>query len=892
MVTLFAAAVSCVSVSAAVMHSDVSIQTYTDFGQNKGRYSTTTNALLEYIRATEGGVYIYYTGEQESYRLEHGLIDFESTGDIGAYNAIGYNFISTVAHNGVQNPTFSGRVVGDANAIHYATIEYRYNYLSSPEDNVFSLRPAVDYKIARTSKLITDVTGSTVYSGSTAASDLAGQMLYRAGSGTQQLASYDGENTHLLGAYGYIIGGMMQIQGASDNTDDSVGYRDVTDDSFSVSWNNYDWSSDAISASNPLPNTILGGDSGSPGWIWNESTQQYEYLAAGQSGNGVLSVSRGATQWTTETMESYNKHVALTDAVGVITINAVTDTREEEMISCDIQGVSATPTYGTVTDADGTVLTDFVGVKSGLSTWHSLSPIKDLQNWYAYGNEYLNTNTATSATAVSYADLFLTENLVFTAAQAQTTVNVGADVDLGIGYVQFSAGELSSAEFTLHSTGNHQLNSAGYIVDAGVDLYVTITNTDADYMREWRKVGDGNLHIAGTGDNEIFLNLGGNGKTYLEQTDGYAAYNVIANNGATVVISYINQIARDFTFGAGGGVLDMNGKSMEWKLNNTDVSADGFTVNALTEEAVITNTAGTAVTLTYTEGGNTTFTGSFKDTETGALKVVYDGGADASWTLNGIRTDLQNNSGSGLEIASGKVTFVGTNTVHAVGSESGTNTNRYTNENDWHYADAKMNVSVAENATFELGSHARLIGNITVADNGTLVMREGVKHQYEYIEGGYTLEDTSTIRDYYGLKGAINLGDGATLQIKYSDGATSENLYAGNIAGTGNVAVDLGTSGASLVLSGYNTFTGTKTLTSGTLVAESVTALGTINAEDESTLWVVEAAGVIASNDGANLISYIHTDSAGVFALTADIEEQLDLSGNLKLFLGARGKVN
>ncbi|MBQ8445818.1 MAG: autotransporter-associated beta strand repeat-containing protein, partial [Opitutales bacterium] len=60
----------------------------------------------------------------------------------------------------------------------------------------------------------------------------------------------------------------------------------------------------------------------------------------------------------------------------------------------------------------------------------------------------------------------------------------------------------------------------------------------------------------------------------------------------------------------------------------------------------------------------------------------------------------------------------------------------------------------------------------------------------------------------------------------------------------------------------------------------------------ESTLWVVEAAGVIASNDGANLISYIHTDSAGVFALTADIEEQLDLSGNLKLFLGARGKVN
>ncbi|MBQ7332278.1 MAG: hypothetical protein IJW39_03410, partial [Opitutales bacterium] len=285
----------------------MSIQTYTDFGQNKGRYSTTTNALLEHIRATEGGVYIYYTGGQESYRLDHGLIDFESTGDIGAYNALGYNFISTVAHNGVQNPTFSGRVVGDANAIHYATIEYRYDYTLSPEKNVFSLRPEVDYKIARTSKLITDVTGSTVYSGSTTSSDLVGQMLYRAGSGSQQLASYDGEVTHRLGAYGYIIGGIVTIEGATDNTNDSLGYRDITDDSFSITWTQDDWSPSEINDLTPLPNAIRGGDSGSPGWIWNETTQQYEYLAAGQSGGGFFSQSRGATQWTTETMESYNK---------------------------------------------------------------------------------------------------------------------------------------------------------------------------------------------------------------------------------------------------------------------------------------------------------------------------------------------------------------------------------------------------------------------------------------------------------------------------------------------------------------------------------------------------------------------------------------------------------
>lgn len=860
------------------MHSDVSIQTYTDFGQNTGRYTTASNALLDYIREQEGGVLIYYTGGQESYKLQHGLINFESTGDIGAYNAVGYNFIATVAHNGVQNPTFSGRVVGESNAIHYATIEYRYSYLLSPEENVFSLRPEVDYKIARTSKLITDVTGSTVYTGSTAASDLVGEMLYRAGSGTQQLANYDGEVSHLNGAYGYIIGGITTIEGATDNTNDLAGYNGIIDDSFSVTWTTEDWSSSGISELTPLPNSIRGGDSGSPGWIWNEETGQYEYLAAGQSGGGFFSQSRGATEWTNETMESYDQHVTLTDAAGVITINAVTDTREDETISCSIQGVSATPTYGTVTDAAGTQLAEFVGVKSGLNTWLSLSGIKDTQNWYAYGNEYLNGE-------ISYADLFLTENLVFDAAQAETTINVGADVDLGIGYVRFTTGELDAAKFTVGSEGNHQLNSAGYIVDAGVDLYITLTNTDADYMREWRKVGEGSLHIAGTGNNEIFLNVGGNGTTYLEQTGGYAAYNVLANNGSTVVINDINQIARDFTFGAGGGVLDMNGNSMEWKQNNADVSAAGFTINALTEEAIITNTAGKAVTLTYTEGGDTVFVGSFRDTEDGALKIVYDGGSGASWTLNGIFTDLSKNSGSGLEVASGSVTLAGTNTVHAVGSATGTNQNRYTNANDWHYADATTNVAVDGGATFELGSHARLTGNVTVADGGTFIMREGVKHQYEYIEGGYTLQDTYSIRDYYGLKGSINLGEGATLQIEYSDGTTSENLYSGNIAGTGNVSVDLGTSGAALVLSGYNTFTGTKTLTSGTLIAETRDSLGSVDAD--ATKWLVGEAGVIASRDGANLVSYIHSDSSGVFALTADIEEQLDLSNNLKLIIGA-----
>ena len=45
------------------LHSDVSIQTYTDFAQNRGRYQTgATNALLQHLNA--GGLTVSYTGGQ------------------------------------------------------------------------------------------------------------------------------------------------------------------------------------------------------------------------------------------------------------------------------------------------------------------------------------------------------------------------------------------------------------------------------------------------------------------------------------------------------------------------------------------------------------------------------------------------------------------------------------------------------------------------------------------------------------------------------------------------------------------------------------------------------------------------------------------------------------
>lgn len=90
------------------MHSDVTLITYTDFGQNKGRYVTGTsvNALLQHIRTEkEKGILIHYTDSTAPFYIsnEQGMISFSGTGNNGVYTAIAPNTIATVDHNGAND---------------------------------------------------------------------------------------------------------------------------------------------------------------------------------------------------------------------------------------------------------------------------------------------------------------------------------------------------------------------------------------------------------------------------------------------------------------------------------------------------------------------------------------------------------------------------------------------------------------------------------------------------------------------------------------------------------------------------------------------------------------------------------------------------------------------
>ncbi len=425
---------------AGIMHSDATIKTYTDFGQNKGRYVVgNTNALLDYLNAD--GVKITYTGGQADYTLEHGMIDFGSQVDIGYAAVIGYNFTATVAHNYTVNGTISGNDIGKSNAIVYRSIEAGSYVFTASQD----------YRISRQNKLVTDVTGSVVYgsqngdySDITNYNGLAGQMIYRAGSGSMFQANYDGSLVRMCGGYSYITGGVMSVDQSGMFSSNSVDQAFVTITTMNTS-------SGGISAADPLPYAGYYGDSGSPVWIWNNSTGQYEYLDATQSANlQNWTQAVGAAKWTVEVMDSYNVDVNISSTSdNTVYVNGTVNSGET--LAGVQEGTTITLWKGTVTDGSGKELASYIGVENGVNTWADLSGIKDNKTWYTYGDSYMNASYSGQGKDLSYGDLFQTQNLVFKASGTEVQNVVLTDtVDLGIGYVQFSKADgAESATFVV-----------------------------------------------------------------------------------------------------------------------------------------------------------------------------------------------------------------------------------------------------------------------------------------------------------------------------------------------------------------------------------------------------------------------------------------------------------
>lgn len=937
-----------------VMFDCVPISVYADYGQNCGRYvAGQVNDMLATIRDRDNGVVIPYVGakfeaEGKTQYTLPSMIDFSSGGSLAYDAAVGYGFIGSVTHAGTHNPNYAAPLVGSSNAVQYTGIEYWKSntgaYLNTTELGVRDL----DLKLTRLSKLVTDVRTSDAFSTTASTSqelkdELVGQMIYRSGSGV--MAMYHVKDNGMpdpesgvplptiCGGYAYVSGGVQAIDFIRIDTREDGSFAikseamnyDMDRHSWSGMQNTYNYvtGSNVYGFEHPMPGLCLTGDSGSPSWIWDEATGSYQYFGAMASGESCAGAIIGSgTDWMPKVLEKYNVNIALgTGGDHRVTFGAV-NVLGDEFSGLDNNGDTLTirKKMGSLsyTGSNGQAeTTAFCGVQSGVNTWNNLANLKDLDNWFSYGEGYLNSgrNVSEASGKIDQGELLQTNNIVLTAADSDTySLKLTDTVDTGIGYVRLSKAEgVDTAHFVLSSDGkdakgqDYQLNTAGFVVDRGVTLDIALT-ADATYMREWRKVGAGDLIISGSGNNDVLLNIGGNsegandgnwlsahreGRVILNRQDGYAAYNVLASTGSTVVLEGgLSQVKRNITLGAGGAVLDLHGHDYVW--NNSDASH--FSLYMMAEGDTLANYSDkkTTVTVTDTHSGlvgiSQNFIGAFEDSEKGALSVVYDGGG--TWTMNTVFTDLSHNSGSSFAVNSGEVVLQGTLTQHAKGSESGTNANRLVRDNDWHYAHAKMDVEVRNNATFTLGSHAFLEGNVQIQAGGTFELHQAVNHAQEYVEGGTMLENVADYSDHYGLSKDSTVSNEGTLHVKYDAGTDADTTFKGKLSGSGDVVFEMGTDGGTFTLANdTNDFSGTKRIVSGGLVAASKGALGDVSTHkyDIGTKGFLTVEGTAWTTD--EMQTYITDTSAGVLALTQNQTEALSTAAIPELIIGAVGEV-
>lgn len=592
----------------------------------------------------------------------------------------------------------------------------------------------------------------------------------------------------------------------------------------------------------PLDIGFMFGDSGSPMFAWDAENERFLYVVACSSGTtnagfdnmAVLRSNPGAVQ---EGMASYS-------------------------VTADCFSGTDTILWGNQNAETG---------KGMLSQGESVL-------------EYTGKGTGNTLTD--------TLGLTFTTSDAENelTLELQSSVDMGAGAMSFDSGRWKLTEIDADST----FKSAGFVVNKGAELTLELTAT-AD--EEWRKVGEGTMTIAGSGNNEAVLRVGGGstqynvsyddsgnivgctlgniGETRLNRADGYAAGSIRLEGGVAILVLMqdgqfkTDSLAGDtFTFGSSGGLLNLNGHDLSWGVINQDDSGVGARIGNFTPLGE--NSPGLS-TFTYT--GTGIFAGCFMDAgsaNAAQLAVVYNNAAEnAMWTLTG-----NHSNGGGFTVEAGTMVLQGSNTPHVRLSDSG----------DWTYASLEgSDVTVKSGATFQLSHHTLMTGGVCVDEGGSFIINQTVNERTESIAG--SLRQDMEKLGIIAMKGNVVLNGAATMIVDTESSVVTRMQ--------GNITNDVSdTASASFTKTGMGIFEvdGKVQVAQGT-VQEGGLVVGT--AEGFSA-WTIQEKGflAVAELDNSTLLSYIDTSSSGILALSHNQEKQLDLSDHQNLIIGAWGDVS
>ena len=323
---------------------------------------------------------------------------------------------------------------------------------------------------------------------------------------------------------------------------------------------------------------------------------------------------------------------------------------------------------------------------------------------------------------------------------------------------------------------------------------------------------------------------------------------IYAGGVANVAASGITLNTTEWSIGSGGkiGTTYANGTStlggyvtisnVAGATNTFDVASDGILV--LTNRvqlgsatAIVEKTGTGTLNLTYSAGAGNSFTASAFNVNAGTLLVNNTGSTSAT----GATVPVNVASGATLGGA-GRITGNTTLNGGTINFSGGTiAANLGVNGGNWNGNGTVTGLTTSNNGTFSIGTGANLIasGNLTVA-------------------GGTITAAASTSK----ITGSVN----------YTSSANS--TFIGEIAGAGKT-LTMNATGATLTLSGTNSYTGSTTVTAGTL---AITGSGNLTA---TSAVVVNGGSLLIGNTNA-----ITTNATAVTMNSGNLTFATGLSSN------------
>lgn len=718
------------SAYAGVVGDNYAVQEYLDIAANAGQYSAGAQNVTVYkADGSVGG----------TLALIPSMSSFMNMGNGGA-GLVLPQYAMSASHCKLPGS-------GTANTFYFST-DHEVNYYGNTGGDRYvndsTTGAFVDTEIYRLSKIVTEATYAPMCTDRELMSQLGNLEVYRLGTGKSSVATDAGKIQ--LNINGRPHGGTVNVVSSMDKGEDSwfVAGQLVKD------------------AKDPLSIGDDSGDSGSPVFVFNEKTRQFETVAAASTGTNI--------SWGNYYTSTINPTAALAIVASMTDAPITADGRDGKVL-WNVQG-----------DADHGTLT-----QGG-------------NEWQYHGK--------TSSNALS-----ATKDLIFAAPTADTiSVELQGNINNGAGSVTFKEGHYSISSAV---GGDYTLNSAGFITERGAWLTTDYTGKAGD---DWRKVGEGVWTIAGQGDNMVNLNVGGGvvrfdndlniireGEVRLNRTGGVAADKVTlsAGIGSVVIMSDTKQF-NSFAFGVGGGILNINGHNQSWDaISHIDSGATIANLTALGESRP------QDATFTYT--GNGIFKGSFADegAEGAKLSVVYDAAnASSEWVLAG-----QSHNAGGYVVQNGTLALQGINTEHVAA----------TDRDDWVYAVLETpSVIVKDGAAFRMGHHALATTDITVEGSGQFILNSTVNKAQESVHGS----NRQDVTDFTALRGNVVLQDAAssmtadtssavqtTMQGNITGAGTLTKSGSGDLYVDGRVNLSGGTiSAGSLVVGDKTDFGGTWTI--------------------------------------------------------------------------------